>query len=544
MQGTALELSARLQQAIAHHQRGELAQAQSLCDEILKTHPAHGAALQFSGVIALQSGEPLKALSLIERALRIEPHNAFACFNQGVAFEALREFTQALASYERAIRLRPLYAEALFNRGNVLKRLDRLEEAVASFDQALAARPAYAAAHVNRGNALKNLGRTALALASYERALELDPTDAEIHCNRGTLLYEDIQPEAAVASFERALALRPDFAGAFQNRGYAFLLAGNFAAGWADHEWRWQNYAAPLARSRRNFVQPLWLGEHALAHKRILLHAEQGLGDTLQFCRYARLVADRGAAVILEVPAALAALLRNLAGVTQLVAAGDELPPFDLHCPLMSLPLAFGTTVSTIPAPVPYLQADPGKQRFWQQRLGEHRRLRVGLVWSGGFRPDQPELWYINRRRNISLSELALLRHPDIEFYSLQKGEPAESELAQLIAANWDGPHLHDFTAEFRDFADTAALLANLDLLVSVDTSVAHLAGALGKPVWVMNRFDTCWRWLLKRTDSPWYPSARLYRQARPGNWRGVVQNIREDLLRRVQSAPVTQVQG
>jgi hypothetical protein len=273
-----------------------------------------------------------------------------------------------------------------------------------------------------------------------------------------------------------------------------------------------------------------WLGRECLIGKTIVLHGEQGLGDTLQFCRYVKRVADLGASVLLEVPSQLASLLKNLEGVSRLLVRGEPLPAFDYHCPLISLPLAFGTSLSTIPAQVPYIVADPVKTRFWSEKLGPWIQLRVGLVWSGGFRPDQPERGPVDKRRNMPLSTLAPLRNAGITFYSLQKGQPAESELAQLRAAGWPGPELVDFTALLHDFSDTAALVENLDLVISVDTSTAHLAGALAKPVWIMNRFDSCWRWLLNRTDSPWYPTARLYRQQRPEDWAEVVERIRLDL--------------
>jgi hypothetical protein len=223
-------------------------------------------------------------------------------------------------------------------------------------------------------------------------------------------------------------------------------------------------------------------------------------------------------------------LLASLEGVAQWVVQGEALPPFDCHCPLMSLPLAFNTTLESIPCKNPYLSAGHERLEYWRDKLCERTKPRVGLVWSGGFRPNQPELWSVNDRRNIPLRGLAALRHSDIEFYSLQKGQPAEGELTALLQEGWDGPPLNDFTHELQDFEDTAALIEQLDLVISVDTSSAHLAGALGKPVWILNRFDTCWRWLAQRTDSPWYPTVRLYRQERRGDWDGVVQKMRHDL--------------
>jgi hypothetical protein len=224
-------------------------------------------------------------------------------------------------------------------------------------------------------------------------------------------------------------------------------------------------------------------------------------------------------------------LLSSFSSVAQLAEKGSPLPPFDYQCPLMSLPLAFKTSLSNIPANVPYLKSNLEKSLFWKEKLGEKIKLRVGLVWSGGFRPNQPELWSVNKRRNIPLAKLTVLKNLDIDFYSLQKGQPAESELAELIRDNWDGPHIVDFTSLLHDFSDTAALIENLDLIISVDTSTAHLAGALGQPVWILNRFDTDWRWLLDRSDSPWYPTVKLYRQEKAGDWDDVVQRVKADLI-------------
>ena len=321
-----------------------------------------------------------------------------------------------------------------------------------------------------------------------------------------------------------ALRLRPDYPEAHNNLGCALLLAGLFEDGWKEYEW-WRK-VQPYSSSVRDFPAPLWRGE-AIGDRTILLHAEQGLGDTLQFCRYAPLMVC-GAGIILEVQPSLVRLLSRLPGVMQVVAWGDGLPPFDLHCPLMSLPLAFGTTLDTIPAGTPYLSADPALAANWQERLVGLDGLRIGLVWAGGQRLNFPVLVAVDRRRSIALKALAPLGEVSgVSFVSLQKDAPA----AQAA----DPPHglmLHDFTADLHDFEDTAALIVNLDLVISVDTSVAHLAGALGKPVWLLNRFDTDWRWLLNRDDSPWYPTLRQFRQPRPGDWNGAVCAARDALQR------------
>lgn len=532
-------LAIRPDHADAHHNRGLALQQLGRPEEALKSyeralliHPRSADTHNNRGNVLRDLERLAQALESYERALEIDPRYADAYTNRGNVLKELERFEEALESYERALLIDPGHPEAHNGRGIVLHVLQRFEEALQSYEQVLAIKPDHAAAHSNRGNALRELDRFEEALQAYERALAIAPEYAEAYSNRGVLFYVWNRPKEAWKSLSEALAIRPNLAGARQNRAYAALLAGDFARGWLEHEWRWEP-GASLARNRRHFEAPLWLGGE-LAGKTILLHAEQGLGDTLQFCRYAILVAERGAKVILEVPAALASLLSQLDGVSQVVMAGDPLPTFDCHCPLMSLPLAFGTTVATIPARVPYLRSDQAKVRFWRHRLGEeHRRLRVGLVWSGGLKL-RPELSRVNRRRNIPLAALESLRHPEIEFYSLQKGQPAESELARLVADNWCGPELVNFGNLLKDFSDTAALVENLDLIISVDTAVAHLAGALGKPVWVLNRFDTCWRWLVDRTDSPWYPTLRLYRQEQVGDWRGVVRRIRADLFQLV----------
>jgi hypothetical protein len=335
----------------------------------------------------------------------------------------------------------------------------------------------------------------------------------------------------ALASYDTAIALKPDYAFAYVNRALARLLAGEYGQGFADYEWRWKETSGWIVNEARNFSQPLWLGQEDLTGKTILLQSEQGYGDIIQFCRYARFIEQRGAKVIFEIPKALSPLLEGLCGVAKLVIHGEPLPPFDYYCPLLSLPLAMKTTLSSVPSEVPYLANGEARLRNWRHRIGERRRMRVGLVWSSGIRPTRPDL-LSNLRRNVPLAKFASFKHLNIEFFSLQKGQPAEAELSELVARAWKGPDIKDFTNDIHDFADTAAFIEQLDLVISVDTATAHLAGALGKPVWILLRFDACWRWLLDRNDSPWYPTARLYRQERPGDWDGVVRRVESDLVR------------
>jgi tetratricopeptide (TPR) repeat protein len=566
----------RLRQAVTLHRQGHLARAQVLYEEILEASPDQADALHLLGVIASQTLNPARAVELISKAIQIDPGNAVAYSNRGIALQKLERWDAALCDYDQAIAIQPDLALAHCNRGNVLKELEEWDAAIASYDRAIAIDPRLAEAHSNRGAALQMRNRCAEALLSLDRALEIRPDYPDAHCNRGNVLEELGQWDAALASYDRAIALQPDHADAYGNRGLllqhmncldaalesfdraiahrpddarnrvnramARLVTGDFENGWAEYEWRHRLPDAAFVRDRRDYAQPRWTGAEPLRGRVVLLHGEQGLGDTLQFCRYAECVAALGATVILEAPAPLARLLAGVPGVSRVLASGDALPAFDFHCSLMSLPRALRTTLQSIPAQVPYLRSDPEKLRFWADRLGPKSRRRVGLVWSGGARPDRPELWSVPNRRNIPLAKLASLNHPDIEFLSLQKGQPAESELDALVAQGWDGPPIANLAHLLRDFSDTAALIEQLDLLITVDTATAHLAGALGKPVWILNRYDTCWRWLLERSDSPWYPTATLYRQERPGDWDGVVARVRSDLARARRHAPDPQV--
>jgi tetratricopeptide (TPR) repeat protein len=553
-----------IQQAIVAYNLGDWTKAEQLCRLVLSAQAAYFDALNLLGIIAAQTLRMEEAADFFGRAVAAKPHNVEAHNNLGNARKELKRFDDALESYERALKIDPGHAGAYNNRGLTLHELRRFDDALESFERALKNKPDYAAAYCNRGNTLLELKRFDDALECYERALKIKPDYAAAYYNRGNTLLDLSRFDDALESYELALKIKPDYAEAYNNRGntlkvlkriddalnsyehalkiksryvdahcnlsFCRLLKGDYARGWEGHEWRWE--VGPLEKRQRRFTQPLWLGKESLQDKTILLHSEQGLGDTIQFCRYAQLVADLGARVVLEVPGSLVSLLTTLEGVSQLVAEGSALPAFDYQCPLMSLPLALKTELSSIPARNAYLKSNRAKRLDWSEKLGEKKELRVGLVWSGGFRPNQPELWSVNERRNIDLSKLARLKDDRIKFYSLQKGQPAESDLARLKASHWDGPEIIDYTGKLGDFSDTAALVDNLDLVISVDTSTAHLAGALGKPVWILNRYDTCWRWLLDRDDSPWYPTVKLYRQERAGDWDDVLERVKADLKR------------
>jgi tetratricopeptide (TPR) repeat protein len=366
------------------------------------------------------------------------------------------------------------------------------------------------------------LGRLDEALASLDTALTLRPDYVEALNSRGVVLKELRRLDEALASFERAVALEPDHADAHLNEALLRLLMGDFERGWPQNEWRWQDAAFGVPKPhvrlpRRDFTQPQWRGSEALYGKTILLHSEQGFGDTIQFCRYARMVATRGARVILEVEEPLRQLMSGVSGVWYCAAKGETLPDFDLHCPLLSLPLAFGTRLETIPTATPYLRAG-ADERDWEARLPPGDRPRIGLAWSGN--PHHRN----DARRSIPLDALAPLFDFDATFVSLQR------DVREGDAAALEESRILDLGGELADFADTAALMSRLDLVITVDTSVAHLAGALGRRSWILLPFVPDWRWLIDRDDSPWYPTARLFRQADTREWPSVVARVREAL--------------
>ncbi|MGA7972910.1 MAG: tetratricopeptide repeat protein [Pseudolabrys sp.] len=655
-QAEPLDLASTLAQAIALHEKGELAEAEQLYSAILAARPDHPDALHFLGLIRLTTGQPAEALRLVAAAMRAGPPSAFLMLNHGLALNALARPDEAIASFEHAIALDASFAQAhnnravllsnlgrheealasyraalalepnnagtLFNQANALKDLGRVEEAIASYDQALALQPDLAPAYCNRGIALHALKRHEQALASLDAALARAPGIAEAHLNRGSVLddlkrHEDaitsydnalsirpdyaealsnrgvalhalgrddealecfdraltIRPDyaealthrgatfdamqrydEALASYNRAIALKPDFADAYGNRGTTFynlkrlddaladfdralalrpdlpevhwnqatarLITGDYARGFAEYEWRWQRET--MASSKRDFPQPLWRGED-VEGKTVLLHSEQGFGDSIQFCRYAPALAARGARVILEVEAPLQRLMTTLvtplAGGIEVIARGSAVPAFDAYCPLLSLPLAFGTQLDTVPSVTPYLHAQAEDIAGWNERLGDKRRPRIGLAWSGN--PNHLR----DSERSIALEALLPLTALDASFVSVQKDVRAAD--ASALAGRSDilqvGEHL-------KDFADTAALIAALDLVITVDTSVAHLAGALGKPVWLLLPYIPDWRWLLERETSPWYPTARLFRQDETRRFDGVIARVREAL--------------
>jgi tetratricopeptide (TPR) repeat protein len=475
------------------------------------------------GRVLCELGEHTEAVPHLRRAIALAPEDRRIHLALVAALWGTYDVEATQAACTEALRLAPNAAEFWAYSGYCQAELGRFAEAAECNRTAIALNPEDPVAHNNLGNALRQLGRLAEAEMSCRDALRLRPDFFEAHNNLGSVLQNLGRVTEAEASYRAALRLRPDGPGTHTNLARVLLLTGRFEEGWDECEWRWKT--RHMSGGERNFSPPLWQGE-TIGDRVILLHAEQGFGDTLQFCRYAPLVAA-GARTVLEVQAPLVRLLARLPGITQIIARDDSLPAFDLHCPLMSLPRAFGTTLETIPGTTPYLTADPVCALTWRVRLAGLAGLRVGLVWAGGQLTD-PDLAVVDGRRSLALDMLAPLAEvAGVNFVSLQKGGPAAQ-----AATPAHGMALHDFTADLHDFADTAALIDGLDLVISVDTAVAHLAGGLGKPVWLLNRFDPCWRWLLNRDDSPWYPQLRQFRQPAPGDWTSVIGQVRDALTR------------
>lgn len=515
--GNGADLAALVKRASECFHRGQLAQAEALAREALRFEPRHSATLQLLGLVALRKGEHPAALGFLGKAAKYDPKNASAHLNLGCAQQQAGDLAEALTSFTRTVGLQPGHAEAHCNRAGVLLALGRPAEALAAYDRALGLRPDIAEALDGRGNALADLGRHEESLAAYGRALEARPGYVEALGNRAFVLTDLNRYAEALRDYDAALSLRPGFGRLHFDAAMALLVTGDFARGWREFEWRWRVEGGE--QQVRGFTQPQWLGADELRGRTILLHAEQGLGDTLQFCRYVPMVAARDARVLLEVQKPLTTLLAQLPGVAQVIAHGEPLPAFDLHCPLLSLPLAFGTDLGSIPAPASYLAADPDRVERWRQRLGVPRGRRIGLVWSGSARHRN------DRNRSVALPALRPLLTGGVEVFSLQKELRAEDRKALR-----DIPALRHFGDELHDFADTAALVECLDLVITVDTSVAHLAGALGKPAWILLPFAPDWRWLLEREDSPWYPRARLFRQPAMGDWASVIERVAAEL--------------
>ncbi|NDH68247.1 MAG: tetratricopeptide repeat protein, partial [Gammaproteobacteria bacterium] len=471
----------------------------------LHINPDFAEAHLHCGLAYMGMDQQVQAIRSFDRVIALRSNDALAYCNRGVAMAKIGRFEDAISDYKTAALFKSDFPEVYFNWGNALQSLRSYEMAITAYDQAIAIRFDYADAYTNRGNAYKELDRHHEAIASYASAIENKPDNVEAYLNLGVTHYECLELEKAQACYDKVIQMQPDYAEAYWNKALALLLSGDLENGFKLHEWRWKR--STFSSKRRNFKQALWLGTEPLHGKTILLHAEQGLGDTIQFCRYCEAVQALGATVLLEVQAPLVGLLSSLQGVSRLIAQGDPLPDFDFHCPLMSLPLAFKTRLDSIPASPHYLCSQPDKRALWELKLGTRKSRRIGLAWSGS------EIHKNDKNRSIELAELMRQLPAGHSYVSLQK-EVREKDKAALEEFN-----IAHFEDAIDDFSDTAALCDGMDLVISVDTSVAHLAGALGKPVLLLLPFVSDWRWMLESVYSPWYPTMRILRQKSTKIW-------------------------
>jgi Flp pilus assembly protein TadD len=499
--------------AFAHHQAGRLDEADQGYRAVLAEAPWHPVALHLAGVVAQQRGRHAEAVDLISRAIGLDPRPPEFHLNLGTALQSQGLFAAAEQCFAKAAELDPRLPEAHYNRALALRRMGRPERAEASARRAVALRPRYPQALCTLSAVLSAQRRYAEAIAAAQSALAVEPRHVLAHTALAEVCRRTGDAAGARAWCERALSIAPDDADARAMLGVLLLLCGDFDAGWREYEWRWRT-AGPGDVLRR-FTLPAWDGS-PLAGRTVLLWADQGLGDAIQFVRFAPLVKARGGRVVVECPAGLVALFRTASAVDEVCAFGSP-PPFDVHCPLTSLPFTLGTGAET--PGTPYLSAAADRTAAWAQRLGPRDgRLRVGLVWAGS------AINLNDRNRSLALADLLpVLRVPGVRFVSLQFG-PA---VAQLAAPGID---VTDCSADLTDMAATAAALSQLDLLVTIDSAVAHLAGATGLPVWILVPFAPDWRWGLGGRDSRWYPSARLFRQSRLGDWSGPVTEAASEL--------------
>ncbi len=515
-----MTLQALYDQAVAAHRAGHLADAERLCRRLLQTAPSSFGPLHMPGALRARQGDNDEALDLISRALALQPGAADAWFNRGRILKSAGRLAEALTCYDKALTARPDYAAArraraeTYNRhGMALQQDARYDEAIAAYDAALADVPDYSDAINNRAVTLWTMGRFEESLAGFDRALALRPDYVEAHYNRGNALRDMLRLDEAVASFDRAIALDPAFAPAHRNKGFVALMQGDFAAGFQLYEWR-KRLAAPV--EARDYPQPLWTGSENIAGKTVFVYIEQGLGDTIQFWRFLAPLKTRGARVIVSVQDGMRGLMERATPTVELIGFRSAPAEFDYHIALMSLPLALGLERDAIPAALPYLRAEPGRVARWRGLIGESG-FKIGISWQGargGVTSRAMPLAYFG-----GLSRLAGVR-----LISLQKGFGSERSLPGVEVP---GP---DFDSGPQAFLDSAAVMQSLDLVITLDSALAHLAGALDRPVWVALKQVPDWRWFLGQGDSPWYPRMRLFRQTREGDWASVFAEMEAEL--------------
>lgn len=514
-------IEAHFQQGLRLHGAGRLDDAAQVYQQILSGAPNHAGSLHMLGVAALQSGQPQAALELFSQAIALKPSDADFHVNRAGALLALGQPEAAIAASREALRLKRNSAPANLVLGHALSDAGRPKDAVLAYQEALRLDPKLHDARAGLGLALRESNRLQDAAACLRGALQSTPDDLAVWGNLAGLLKDLGHLNEAEGIYRDILRAHPDDARAHYDLGILLLLAGRYPEGWSEYEWRFRAHPG-LAP---DYSIPLWHGE-PLAGRTLLVHFEQGYGDMIQFARYLPRLPSDGR-VVLQMFAPLAPLFSGCTGVSVIVPSGQAPPTCDVRCPMMSLPFALGLAQEAdIPADVPYLQVDPARAARWRRRVEALDGLRVGLVWAGN-----PAQLRMDMRRSVALQQLAPIADvPGVSLISLQKGEAATAVSGPPMQ------RLHDWTSELTDFAETAALIQQLDLVIGVDTAVVHLAGALGRPAWLLNRYDTCWRWQLGRDDSPWYPTLRQFRQAAPGEWGPVIENVAKSLAERAAS--------
>ena len=515
-----MNVNEAMKTALEYQKVGDAEKAANTYIEVLKLQPDNVDALFMLGVIFAQGGFHEHAIDCFQEAVRIKPDHIGAYYNLGNVYRDKGQTDGAIKCYQRVIQLNPDYADAYINLGVLFRQKERFDDEIAAYQKAIRIDSTAAGAYYNLGHSYFEKGRFDEALACYQKVTQLVPENIDAHMNLGLIFRIKGLHHDALVCYQKAVQINPEDAEAHWNMSNVLLLTGDFERGWKEYEWLWKT-KDNMGR-RRNFSQPLWDGSD-IGGRTIFIYAEYGFGDTIQFIRYVRLVKKYGARVIVECQKELASLLRSVHGIDMIIPCGEQLPDFDLHYPLMKLPVAFHTDFGNMPAETPYILADRGLIQEWNRRLmPDSAGLKIGLVWSGGGLP---------LKKSCSLEMYAPLADlKGITFYSLQMGEAGkEAENPPT------GMKLRDYTNEIRDFSDTAALIENLDLVIAVDTSVAHLAGALGKPVWVLLPFVPDWRWFLDREDSPWYPSMRLFRQPSLGDWGSVSAKVVEGLQKEIE---------
>ena len=532
--------------AIEAHQSGSIVKAITLYIDLLETDQLNPQLLFLIGSAHLQLEQFEEAITFLHQSINLYPTNPISYYNLGLSFQSLQRFDEAIYNYQIAIQMQPDYVEAYNNLGVSLSKLKRFNEALKNYQQALLLqpqdaeiycnrgvifkelkmfddalldfkksielRPNYADAYLNQGMLFEAIGLTDKSVSNYKKAIELKPDYADAYSNLGTIFHDLGEYSEALECYEKVIELKGDCINAYWNKSLLMLLNGDYEEGWNLYEWRWRR---DKNEARRHINKPIWLGINSIKDKKVLVWSEQGLGDCIQFCRYVFLMQSLGAKIILEVPFQLKIILSTLDKNITIIEKGQPLPDFDLQVPMMSLPLAFKTAVDTIPAKAPYLFSNDKFNKRWKKFLGNTNKFRVGLAWSGS------ENHTKDKKRSIPLKIIEKLLCLPLEFHSLQINyKESDFEILKL------NPKIFQHQKNIKDFSDTAALINNLDLVISVDTSVAHLAGALGKPIWILLSYSPDFRWMLNRKNSPWYSSAQLFRQSRVDDWETVIDEV------------------